>query len=120
MAWTLDGIRIFTQESTKTWDGIMAELNPLAGGSIVHNFGYSEEKRQINVFAVGLTDEAALAALTTTGSAVTLSGPYGASDYLVKNVASAQMPGVTCQTLRIDLPDDDPVFVVDVELWVDA
>ena len=108
MPWYLDTVRIFTQESTKTWDGIMAELNPLAGGSIVHNFGYGEEKRGINVIIVGTTDEAALAAMTTTGAAVTLSGPYGASDYLVKNVSSAQMPNVICQTIRIDLPEDDP------------
>jgi len=120
MAWYLDTVRIFPQESTKTWDGIMAELNPLAGGSIVHNFGYSEEKRNLNIYIVGTADETSLANMTTTGTAVTLSGPYGASDYLVKNVASSQVPFVICQTLRTDLAEDSPVFVVDVELWKDA
>ncbi|MHA1950302.1 MAG: hypothetical protein ACW987_10540 [Candidatus Thorarchaeota archaeon] len=108
MAWYLDTVRIFVQETAKTWDQISAELNPLAGGSIVHNFGYSEEKRNVNAYVIGETDEAAL-----------LSGPYGASSYLVKNVVSTQVP-VSCQSLRPDLDDDAPVFLIDFELWADA
>ena len=119
MTWYLDDIRIFVQESAKTWDQISAELNPLGGGSIVHNFGYSEEKRQVNAYVIGITDETALSLLTTTGNMYTLSGPYGASDYLVKNVTSTQVP-VNCQSLRPDLEDNSPVFLVDFELWADV
>ena len=61
----------------------------------------------------------ALRAMTRTATAVTLSGPYGAGDYLVKSVSSSQVPFVICQTIRQDLAEDAPVFVVDVELWLD-
>lgn len=119
MSWYLDTVRIFVQESNKEWDQISAELNPLAGGSIIHNFGYSEEKRAVNAYVVGEIDEAALALMTTTGNTYTLSGPYGVRDYLVKHVASAQVP-IFCQTLRPDLDDDIPVYLIDFELWYDA
>lgn len=120
MAWTLGGIRIFPQASNKSWEKISAELNPLAGGSIIHDFGYSEEKRNVNAYIVGLADEAALAAMTTSGVAYTLSGPYGVRDYLVKSVSSDQVPFNICQSLRPDLDEDAPVFIVDLELWYDA
>jgi hypothetical protein len=119
MAWYLDTVRIFVQETSKSWDQLSSELNPLAGGSIIHNFGYSEEKRNVNAYVIGEVDETALALMTTTGLEYTLSGPYGASDYLVKNVTSAQVP-VSCQSLRPDLDEDSPVFLVDFELWLDA
>jgi hypothetical protein len=119
MAWTLGGVRIFPQASNKNWEQISAELNPLGGGSIVHNFGHSEEKRNVNAYIVGIADEDALAAMTISGIFYTLSGPYGAQDYIVKSVSSDQVPFVTCQTLRPDLDDDSPVFIVDLELWLD-
>ena len=119
MSWYLDDVRIFVQENAKEWDQISAELNPLAGGSIIHNFGYSEEKRTVNAYVIGTIDEDALALMTTTGLTYTLSGPYGAKDFLVKHVASAQVP-VNCQSLRPDLDDDSPVFLMDFELWYDV
>lgn len=119
MAWTLNDVRIYVQETAKTWDQISAELNPLGGGSTIHNFGYSEEKRNVNAYVIGTTDEIALSLLTTTGNMYTLSGPYGAASYLVKNMVSTQVP-VNCQSLRPDLAEDAPVFLVDFELWLDA
>jgi len=120
MAWYLGNVRIFPQASNKSWEQISAELNPLGGGSIIHNFGYSEEKRKVNAYIVGIADEEALAAMTISGIYYTLSGPYGARDYLVKSVASDQVPFVNCQSLRPDLDEDSPVFIVDLELWYDA
>ena len=119
MAWLLETTRVFPQESVKNFEQIIAELNPLAGGSTYHNFGYSEEKRSMNVYIVGLVDDAAIAAMTTTGAPVTLSGPYGAGDYLLKSASSTQVPFVICQSIRPDLDEDAPVFVVDLELWLD-
>ena len=119
MAWYIESVRIFPQESVKNFEQIIAELNPLAGGSIYHNFGWSEEKRNVNVYIVGLVDDAAIAAMTTTGTPITLSGPYGADDYLLKSAASSQVPFVICQSIRPDLAEDAPVFIVDLELWLD-
>lgn len=119
MAWYLDTTRVFPQESVKNHEQIIAELNPLAGGSTYHNFGYSEEKRNVNVYIVGLIDDAAIAAMTTTATTVTLSGPYGANDYLLKSASSSQIPFIICQSIRPDLAEDDPVFIVDLELWLD-
>jgi hypothetical protein len=119
MAWYLDTVRIFPQASNKSWEQISAELNPLGGGSIIHNFGHSEEKRNVNAYIVGIADEAALAAMTISGIFYTLSGPYGVQDYLVKSVTSDQVPFVNCQSLRPDLDEDAPVFIVDLELWLD-
>lgn len=118
MAWYLDTVRIFPQTSNKSTEQLIAELNPLAGGSIYHNFGYSEEKRALNFYVVGLTDEAAIQNMTTLGTTVTLSGPYGANDYLVKSISS-DISSWYCQSLRPDLPSTDPVFIVDAELWLD-
>ena len=119
MAWYIDNVRVFPQESVKNFEQIIAELNPLAGGSTYHNFGYKEEKRNVNVYIVGIADDDAIAAMTTTGTPVTLSGPYGVADYLLKSAASAQVPFVICQSIRPDLDDDSPVFIVDLELWLD-
>lgn len=120
MSWTLGGVRIFPQTSSKSWEQLSARLNPLGGGTIVHNFGHDEEIRNVNAYIVGLADEAALSAMTISGIFYTLSGPYGTNDYIVKSVSSDQVPFVTCQTLRSDLSEDSPVFIVDLELWEDA
>jgi len=120
MAWYLGSVRIFPQASNKSWEQISARLNPLGGGTIVHNFGHEEEIRNVNAYIVGTADESALAAMTVSGIFYTLSGPYGAKDYLIKSVASDQVPFVSCQTLRPDLDEDAPVFIVDLELWEDV
>jgi hypothetical protein len=119
MTWYLEAIRIFPQESVKNFEQIIAELNPLAGGSTYHNFGYSEEKRNVNVYIVGISDDDAIAAMTTTAATVTLSGPYGANDYLLKSASSSQIPFIICQSIRPDLDEGAPVFIVDLELWLD-
>ena len=71
------------------------------------------------MYIVGITDDDAIAAMTTTGTTVTLSGPYGANEYLLKSAASSQVPFVICQSIRPDLAEDAPVFIIDLELWLD-
>jgi hypothetical protein len=56
-------------------------------------------------------------ALRKTASAYELISPMGdLGDYYVKKAAAKQIPNV-CQTLRPDLAEDSPMYLVDLDLY---
>lgn len=119
--WSFGGIRIFVQDYISDDDQIIAELNPLAGGSIYHTFGYEDPKIKLNVYVVGWDDTTSLRNLSKTGEKYTLETPWFTitSGYLLKHI-TRKMVMSNCQTLRSDLPSDSPVFICDLELWNDV
>lgn len=117
--WTLNGIRIFTTDFGNDYKQIIARLQPLNNKTVYHTFGYESVVSKLSAYVVGDTDNAALKALTRTGSSYTLisdQGSYG--NFLVNNI-SMKRQNVICQTLRPDLPDDSPVYVAEIELYLD-
>jgi len=118
MAWYYGGIRIFVQEEVGDNDQIIARLNPLAGGTIYHTFGWDILNKKLSAYVVGIDDLVALRLMTTSGVPFTLISPWSSTDYLLKHITTTTQ-NFNCQTLRQDLPEDSPVFLVDMELWHD-
>jgi hypothetical protein len=119
MAWYLENVRVFPQTASEEWDQLIAELNPLGGGSIYHQFGYSDEKQNVNAYIVSNEDKAAIRAMVSGGQLVTLSGPYGTEDFYLKAASIEYVNRVICQTFHPGKNETDPVFVVDLEFWKD-
>jgi len=117
MAWTLNGTRIFVQESKEEAGQIVPRLQPLSGATVLQVFGYESDVRTLAAVVVGDTDKDALKTLRTTGSSYALVGPEGSlGSFVVKNV-SANRVRCICQTLRVDLPTDAPVYDVEIQLY---
>lgn len=117
MAWTLNNIRIFVQESKEDAGQIIPRLQPLSGATILQVFGYESDIRTLGAIVVGDTDKNALKGLRQTGSSYALVGPEGSlGSFLVKNVSVNRVHCI-CQTLRPDLAEDAPVYEVEIQLY---
>lgn len=120
MAWSYNGIRVFTQKNTGSKKQIIARLQPLEGGTILQTFGWDERIVKLSGLVVGSDDINSLLGLTETGTAYTLSGATGNyGDYFLSNFSYDQLNSI-CQTLRPDLDDDAFVYQVDLELFPDV
>lgn len=117
MAWSLDGIRIFVGESKEDAGQVVPRLQPLGGGTLLQVFGYESDIRTIGGIVVGDTDKDGLKDLRTDGGYYTLLSPEGSlGDFIVKNVTVRRVHCI-CQTLRPDLPEDSPVYEVEIQLY---
>ncbi len=117
MTWSLNGIRIFVQENTGDGGAIIPRLQPLSGGTVLQFFGYESEIKNINAHVIGDTDRLALMALRKTNTAYTLVSPMGTlGTYYVRKATFKQIPNI-CQTLRPDLAEDAPYYIMDFELY---
>lgn len=117
MAWTLNSVRIFVQESNLETSQIIPRLQPLSGGTVLQIFGYDSPVNSINAYVVGDTDRDALVALVTTGTTYTLVSPEGSmGSFYVRKVNYKRIPNI-CQTMRPDLASDAPVYIFDIELY---
>lgn len=119
MAWYLDSIRIFPQTAEDDWEKLTAELNPLAGGSIYHDWGWTDEKEKMTAYVVSLDDKNAIRAMVSGTALVTLSGPYEVQTFRLKRASLSPVPNVICQTFHTGKNDTDPVYVADLEFWKD-
>ena len=119
MDWKYNNIRIFVQENTNEGSQIIPRLQPLSGKTVLQYFGYESPVRNINAYVVGDTDKNALEALYKTGSSYDLTSPMGdLGNFFLHKINAKQIPNV-CQTLRIDLASDAPMYLVDLELYPD-
>ena len=118
--WYLDSTRIFVQDFKDSGNQIIARLNPLAGGTTLHTFGWDDRIVSIRATVVGTVDIEAIFTMRTDGAEHTLTGGWlGVGvDFYVKNIDVKAINSI-CQTLRPDLDDDAPVFSVDIELYRD-
>ena len=118
--WTYGNVRLYVQEMKTEDEQLIARLNPLGGGTVTQVFGYDELIVNIDAYIVGLVDEALLRSYVTSGVSFDLFTPYGINGYpyLLKNINTTLTKSI-CQTLRPDLDEDSPVYVVNMELWRD-
>jgi hypothetical protein len=119
MAWYLENIRVFPQTLNDEWDQLIAELNPLGGGSTYHQWGHTDEKQNVTAYIVSNEDKAAIRAMVSGGQLVTLSGPYGNESFYLKSASAEALNKIICQTFHSGKNDTDPVFMVDLEFWKD-
>jgi len=120
--WSYGDIRVFVQDMSTKDEQLIARLNPLAGDTIYHIFGWDELIVNVNAYVVGLTDISALRAFTKDGTSHYLASPLAANSgilYFLKAI-NTKLVSARCQTLRPDLAEDSPVYIADLELWRDT
>jgi hypothetical protein len=115
--WTLGGIRVFAQDLKEDVSQIIPRLQPLSGGTVLQNFGHEDDIRTLLGIVVGQSDKDALKGMTTGGSVELVSPEGSEGDFEVKSVKVNRLM-VICQTLRPDLPENSPVYNVEIELYV--
>ena len=118
--WSYAGYRIFVQEYQSGHKQIIPRLNPIGDGTILQIFGYDERILKVNAYVVGFEDMTKLRLLTTSGIAFDLATPAEGTYPYFCNDVSDRMVKTVCQTLRPDLPEDAPVYLVDLELYYDG
>jgi len=118
MTWELDGIRIFVQDYEGDNKQILPRLQPINGGTVIQIFGYESEVTKISSIVVGSGDLFALKAMAKDGIYHTLITPLLTDDFLVASVKHKWQRSI-CQTMRPDLPEDTPVFIVDIEFYIE-
>ena len=120
MPWTLDGNRFFVQESVEEDVNILAELNPLGGGTVVQFFGYEDEGTKLNAYIVGSGVMLNFKNLAKQEDSVSLVSPWGTlGDYHVKKV-TGRIIQTLCQTIDQTKPEDAIVYLSDIELRKDV
>ncbi len=117
MAWTYNSIRIFVQELNDTDIQEVAKLTPFGGGSIYHVFGYQDPATKISAIIVGLDDRDSLRACKENGGSYELDTPWGVWCSGILKQMTSKLTDSRCQTMRSDLPDDSPVFNVELEIY---
>lgn len=112
--WKLGTTRIYVTGFTGGGKQIIARLQPLAGETVQHLFGYEKEIEKISCLVVGQTNLETLRDMKTSAAQYTLSG-YGTvyGSYYVSNISWSRNP-----TVYHTLSDDctDPLFSVEIEL----
>jgi hypothetical protein len=117
MAWYMDSVRIFVDESKEDAGQIVPRLQPLAGATVLQVFGYESDVRTIHAIVVGDTDKDALKELRKGGGSYTLMSPEGSlGDFVVKNVSITRVKCI-CQSVRPDLAATSPVYEVEIQLY---
>lgn len=117
--WTINDIRIFVTDFQNEYKQIIAKLNPLAGGTVYHTFGFDYVVSKLTCYIVGDADNAAIRALTRSGQSYALVSDQGSYGNFFVNSVSLKRINSYCQTLRPDLPETAPVYLVDMELYLD-
>ena len=113
--WTINSITIFVQAAPEEGSQIIARLQPLSGGSVHQVFGYEKQKINLQGLVVGSTDIAAIKALSTTGTTVSLVSPFGNRTVYVEEISVSPTLTVS-QTIRTDLACTATVYEVDLGL----
>jgi hypothetical protein len=119
MAWTLGDVRVVVTKLNDIATQDIARLQPLASGTLYHIFGYEFLIKKLNAYIVGSTDKNTLISFTRTGDTYELF--YNATtwgDYYVKS-ATFDMQNCVSQNFLVDGDHacDDPVYLVDLELF---
>lgn len=122
MAWKLSTTRIYVSSIDEEGQQIIARLQPISSGTILHNYGWTKDIIKLSALVATEADKNALKQMTRTGSSYTLSGPEGViGNFFVSSVKSARTSS-TCISLfdRPSLPSDAPIYKADMELYIDA
>lgn len=115
--WTFDGNRIYVTDEDVSSNQIIARLQPLAGTTILHAFGYESEIYKFTCKVVGNTILDALKTLRTTGTAYTMSGTDGFSKSLYLHNLSYKRDNTIWQSIDPAQDCSTPVYTVTMELY---
>jgi len=115
--WSLGSVRIYVQDLREDEDQIVARLNPLAGGTTLHFFGYDDKITKLSGIVVGRTHQASLEAFNTDATVRELMTPWGSWGNFYCKHTSFQLLPTTCQTIDLTENTDAPVWKVDIELY---
>lgn len=117
MAWTLGGVKVFTQDLKEEVAQIIPRLQPLSGGTVLQTFGYDSDIHTVTGLVVGRSDKDDIKAMSQGGSVDLIdSTGYNEGSFLVKQVVVTRVNCI-CQTLRPDLDESSPVYNVEVQLY---
>jgi len=121
MGWKFNSTRIYVQQLETSNEQIIARLQPLDTGTVLHIFGYDSEKLNLGGLIITTTDEEALVALSKTGLSYTLSGPEGnLGDWFVKSVKTKRNDySFTKLFDRPLLGCEEPTYQLQMELYID-
>jgi len=117
--WMVDTTRIYVQEYQTDTKQIIARLNPLGGGTVHHLFGYEDPIAKLEGYVVGFDRVNLLRNMTNDGDLHFLTTPY-ASGYFYINSMSEKPTPTLYQTLDITRDCEEPVFIVNLELYYNA
>jgi len=115
--WTYGNIRIYAQTDIDAGAQIIPRIQPLGGGTILQIFGNEDPIRNITAIVVGSSDAEHIITLLTSGIAFPLVGPEGAMGDFYPNSISVAREMSVFQTIRQDLPCDEPTYIVNLELY---
>jgi len=122
MNWQFNGIRVYTQKISEGMKQIIAQLQPLDGGTVYQMFGYESDKLKLNALIVGDADRIALKGLRKTGLSYELLSPEGdLGDFFVSSVSFDREKSVY-QTITTSggLTCTSPVYNLELELFLDS
>lgn len=120
MTWTYNNIRLFVQSFSLNDKNIIARLQPLSRGTVHQHFGNESPICNITAYVVGNTDDYDLRQLAKSNTSYELVTPWGSGGDLFLNNIVSKLERSVCQTLRPDLDEDSPVYLVDMELYTDV
>lgn len=122
--WTLDSVRIFTQELADDLGQIIPRIQPLSGGTILQVFGNETSIYKMKCIVVGYEDVDTIKSYVHDGvthsflespSGIPVSGMFNEDLYIRK--ANITRERTSMQTIRPDLDCYSPVFNIDLELY---
>lgn len=114
--WYYNNVGITVVDLKEEDNQIIAELQPIASGTIYQIFGYQNQVVQLQCLVVGVEDKNTLQAMKDDGEAHPLSGAgvyFG--EYLLQKI-SIQWQNSYRQTFRSDKDPYDYVFKCSLEL----
>ena len=116
--WSLQGIRIYVQESSEDNSQILPRLQPVNGATVIQSFGYDSPIRNITAIVVGDTNNDALKALASDGGdSHELISPEGSlGNFTVRNYKPNRTKSI-CQTIDTTQPEEAPVYESSIELY---
>lgn len=117
--WTIDSLRIFTQDESDSFSQSIARLNPLDDYTVYHNFGFESDIKKLSAKVVGFPDRNTLIGYSRDGLTHVLSGVgifWG--NYYIKSVGT-KMDSSIYQNFYVDADHDcdDPVFTCEIEMY---
>jgi hypothetical protein len=125
MGWYLDTTRIFLTEAGEDDKSSIARLNPLGGGTLHHYWGWEEPILKLKAYVVGDTDKNAVNDMRKDGLTHILLGSGFAVpewnwslDGWVHSI-NWSISNTNQQTIRPDLDCYTPVYIADIEFYVE-
>ena len=119
MAWKYNDVRIFVTDEGEARKQVIARLQPLAGGTKLQTFGYESDILKLSAYVVSSGDIGLLKYTTTTGDDYALETPWGIVGSYYASAVNSKLVYSISQTLRVDLSCDEPVYIVELELFTE-